>query len=175
MTLSARSGARLAALLATFACDGGLQPAAEPTSCPAGFVGICGTVRFQGPVPANTHYVLIVAFENFPQSSGDLFTFKPPLPPQLPHGDTVAFYMLPLEPGTYDWVLAVWKEVGTLTIETADSLLREAGFYRDPLDTLRAVPVVVPAGASADSIDFVVDYTNMHPVSFWFPAPAARR
>ena len=26
-----------------------------------------------------------------------------------------------------------------------------------------------------DSIDFVVDFTNMHPVSFYFPAAAAVR
>ncbi|HXF96610.1 MAG TPA: hypothetical protein VNI61_10985 [Gemmatimonadales bacterium] len=156
-------------LAALLACDGGLQPAPEPSACPPGFVGICGTVRFRGSVPDNTDDVYVVAYPSFPQSPDDLFTFRPAIPPQLPLGDSIAFYLLPLEPGRYEWVLAVWKMAGTLTVETADSLLREAGFYRDPTDTTRPGVVGVPVGASADSIDFVVDFTNMRRVSDWFP------
>ena len=60
-------------------------------------------------------------------------------------------------------------EGGALTPANADSLLREAGFYRDRTDTTRP-GVVVVSGTGTDSIDFVVDFTNMHPVSFYFPA-----
>ena len=164
-----RSAPWLLALAATVACDGGLEPLGP---CPQGFVGVCGTIMFQGSVPVGTDLVWVVAFETFPQSSGDLFLFRPIPPPMLPLGNAVTTYQLPLPAGRYEWVLAVWKAEGTLTIENADQLLREAGFYRDPGNPTLAGVVTVGGGATGE-IDFVVDFDNMHPVSFWFP-PAAR-
>jgi hypothetical protein len=49
--------------------------------------------------------------------------------------------------------------------------LREAGFFRNGADTTQAQGVVV--NGAAQGIDFVVDFTNMHPVSYYFP-PLAR-
>jgi hypothetical protein len=77
-------------------------------------------------------------------------------------------YELPLPGGTYDWVLAAWKKQGALSPANADSLLREAGFYRNAADTTQP-GVVTVSGTGPDSIDFVVDFANMHPVSFYFP------
>lgn len=173
MTSPARPGLRLAALLATLACDGGLQPVLEPRTCPPGHVGICGTVRFRGDVPDSTQAVYVIAYDTFPDSREDLFKFHPSfvrLQP-LPLSDTAAFFIVPLDSGRYEWVLAVWVKVG-FALVNADTHLFEAGYYRDPADPDTAGVVVVPPGASADSIDFVVDYADMRPVSFWFPAPA---
>ena len=156
-------------------CNEGLQPLAAPTSCPSGLVGICGTVTFRGALPDSTDGVFIVAYPKFPRSRNDLFNFQPPLPLQslpLAGPPLSTFYTVALPNGRYEWVLAVWKKQGTITIANADSLLREAGSYRDRADTSR-FGVVVVNGTGTDSIDIIVDFASMHPVSFYFPpAPA---
>lgn len=166
------SACAFSTLAATLACDGGLAPIAESGSCPPGFSGACGTVMFRGAVPESTQVVYVVAYARFPQNTTDLLTFAPLSPPVLDlrglPADTIATYRLPLPAGRYEWILAVWKKVGVLTLTNADSLLREAGYYRDPAnDTLRGVVDVL---GGLDSIDFIVDFGNMHPVSFYFPA-----
>ena len=137
--------------------------------CPPGFVGICGSVTIRGAIPDSTDFVLVVAFEQFPQSTGDLFLFQPTPPPRLALGDTITTYRLPLPAGRYEWVLAVWKKQGTITTTNADTLLREAGFYRDPDNPATRGVVDVIGGQSG--IDFVLDFSDMHPVSYWFPPP----
>lgn len=158
-----------AALLALVACNEGLTP---HSSCPPGFVGVCGRVTFRGTLPDSTDAVFLVAYATFPESLPALFTFQPLSPPRVSpdSADPTAPqpYQLPLPNGTYRWVLAAWKKLGALTPATADSLLREAGYYRDPADTTQPGVVVVNGGATT-GIDFVVDFTNMHPVSFYFP------
>jgi len=170
-----RRAALAAALAAVLACDGGLEPVPQPTTCPSGFQGVCGTVTFRGAIPESTDVVYVVAYAHFPQSQSDLFTFTPAIPPQLAlpdstvPGDTLRFYTLPLPANRYEWVLAVWKKEGTLTFANADSLLRETGYYRNPADT--SLPGAVSVfGAGTDSIDFIVDFNQMHPVSYYFPA-----
>ena len=168
--------AALAALVV--ACNGGLGPAPAPTSCPKNFTGICGTVKIRGAIPDSTDVVYLVAYHTFPQSRGDLFNFVPFPPPTVSLVDTTYFYTLPLPNGRYEWVLAVWKKQGPmLTIANADSLLREAGYYkRSDADTSRfGAGIVVVNSIGTDSIDFVVDFTNMHPVSFYFTAVTVRR
>ncbi|OLD04715.1 MAG: hypothetical protein AUI99_02420 [Gemmatimonadetes bacterium 13_1_40CM_3_69_22] len=163
-------GAAAVVVAATLACNKGLEPALAPTSCPQGFVGVCGTVSFVGPLPDSTAKVFIVAFDTFPKSQNDLFKFKPqPTPPNLPLGGAPFFYTLPVPAGRYEWVLAVWQKQGTLTPTNADTLLRETGFYRDKADPTKPGVVVVPGGTSRDSIDFVVDFGNMHRVCYYFP------
>lgn len=174
MTRTRSRAALLAVTLGALACDAGLAP--QPT-CPSGFVGICGTVTFRGALPDSTDVVYIVAYATFPTTQNDLFNFKP-LPPPTLRLDSAArvapqTYTLPLPAGTYHWVLAAWKKQGTLSPQNADSLLREAGFYRDPADTSKAGTIVVSGAVTG--ADFTVDFTNMHPVSFYFPAPGPAR
>lgn len=165
-----RTFAVLLAASAAAACDGGLEPEAALTSCPSNFTGICGTVTFRGAVPESTDVVYVVAYRTFPAGPADLFTFLPqPTPPTLPLDSLTTFYTLPVPPDHYEWVLAVWKKIGTLTPSNADTLLMEAGFYRDPADTTR--PGAVMVSGVADSIDFVVDFDNRHSISYWFPSP----
>ncbi len=170
-------GAAGLACAAALACNGGLEPAPVPTSCPKDFVGICGTVTFQGTPPDSTEGVFIVAYTAFPQSRGDLLTFTPfPPPSSLPRPFTGSqFYTLPLPPGRYEWVVAVWKKVGVfaLDLSNADSLLKEAGFYRDAGDmTSHGSGIVRVSGTGTDAIDFRIDFGNMHSISYYFPAPS---
>jgi hypothetical protein len=172
-----RRALRAGLVLAALACNGGLEPERASGICPAGFTGACGTVRFHGTIPDSTQLVYVVAYARFPQSTDDLLLFQPIPPPvlDLPSGpgDTISTYQLPLPAGRYEWLLAVWKKIGTLDLTNADQLLREAGFYRNPANPSLAGVIDVVAGAGRDSIDFVVDFGNMHPVSFYFP-PAVR-
>ena len=163
--------------LTLLGCDEGLTPRPIPNACQPGFVGVCGTVTFRGALPEATDVVYIVAYATFPTSTAELFTFQPFPPPTLLLDSAARAnpqpYQLPLPNGSYAWVLAAWKKVGILLPETADSLLREAGYYRNPADTTQP-GVVVVSGVGTDGIDFVVDFTHMHPVSFYFPPLAAR-
>ena len=66
-------------------------------------------------------------------------------------------------------MLAAWVKQG-FTPQNADSTLREAGFFRDSGDTtVHGSGIVVVNGTGTDSIDFTIDFTKMHPVSFYFP------
>ncbi len=162
------SGIALVAAVAALACNDGLQPTPAATTCPAGFRGICGTVTFRGVLPDSTQAVFIVAFDTFPRTQTALFTFKPALPAPLPLGTASEFYTVPLPDGRYEWVVAVWQKVGTLTPQTARSLLAETGFFRDSGDTTKR-GVVVVHGTGTDHVDFVIDFANRHAICTYFP------
>jgi hypothetical protein len=169
--MSLRPAAALAAALAAvLACDAGLEP--EPI-CPRGLVGLCGTLHFRGAIPDSTAAVAVVAYATFPQSCNDLFTFQPLIPPSVPYADSVAAYSLPLPPGRYEWVLAVWRKTyPPLTLTVADTaVLREAGHFRNPADTSQPGVVTVPNGGFTGGVDFVVDFDNLRPVSYYFRCP----
>jgi len=149
------------ALVAGVACDKGLAPMPQPTSCPPDVVGICGTVTFAGAEPANTDGVFIIAYHTFPQTTADFYSFVPSPPLQsLPRPFTGSyFYTIRVPNGRYEWVVAVWKRVGPLVADN----LEEAGFYRDKADP-NTPGIVVVNGTGTDAIDFVIDFDNMHPV-----------
>jgi len=162
----------LVGLVAAAACNEGLSPT---QACPRDFVGICGTATVRGTLPDSTQGLFIVAYTAFPESIKALLTFKPLPPPAVslpPLGDSTVFFTLPLPSGRYEWVLAVWQKQGTLRADfsNADSLFREAGFYRDAGDTTsHGSGVVVVNGAATDSINFVIDFGNMHRICTYFP------
>lgn len=145
-------------------CGGGLEP--EPICAPS-LVGVCGTLRFRGAIPDSTDDVFIAAYLNFPQTCTDLINDRQPfIPGSVPYTDSVAAYSVELLPGDYDWVLAVWKKVGNLTLSPADTaLLRVAGYYRNAADTTQPGVVTVPSGAAAGDIDFVVDFDHLRPAT----------
>jgi hypothetical protein len=145
-------------------CSGGLEP--EPICAPT-LVGVCGTLRFRGAIPDSTDNVFIAAYATLPQTCDDLiFNRQPFIPGSVPYTDSVAAYSVELSPGGYEWVLAVWKKVGSLTLSPADTaLLRVAGYYRDATDTTQPGAVTVPSAASAGDIDFVVDFDHLRPAT----------
>lgn len=162
---------RLLVLALVLGCNDGLQPT---TICDPHLVGICGHITFRGAVPDSTDVMYLVAYGSFPQTANDLFNFLP-FPPQTLQiplgGDSVVPYGLALPNNQYHWVLAVWKKVGVLNpsdTASADALLREAGYYRDPADTTKPGVVTVHS-AGTGGVDFVVDFNNMHSVSYFFP------
>jgi hypothetical protein len=172
-----RWGSAAAALAAALACNAGLQP--TPV-CPTGFVGICGKVTYQGQLPDSlkdsTAKLFMIAYATFPASTSELFNFFPRLTPlTIPAGGPPYFYALPLPAGRYEWVLAVWqkKSNAPLSPQSADSLLREVGFYRDGADTTsHGSGIVTVGGVAPDSIDFVVDLSQMHRICDYFkPCP----
>jgi hypothetical protein len=163
--MSLRAAAALVtALAAALACDGGLEP--EPI-CARGLVGVCGTIRFSGTLPDSTDNVFVAAYASFPQTCNDLiFNRQPFIPASVPYADSVTLYSVTLLADQYEWVLAVWKKVGNLTLTAQDTvLLRVAGYYRDPADTTQPGAVTVPMGGAADSVDFKVDFDNMRPAT----------
>lgn len=162
-TMPSQGSLALVVAGAALACNGGLAP----TTCQ----GICGTVHFRVPPPDSTQAAYVVAYHTFPRSRADLFTFQPPITAlrALPLGVDSAFYDAAVEPGRYEWVLAVWVKQG-FTLANADTTLRAAGFYRDPADTSRPGIVTVTAqGASA--IDFVIDFSQMSPPCRYYSPP----
>jgi hypothetical protein len=163
--MSLRAAAVLVAVLApAMACDAGLEP--EPI-CARGLIGACGTIRFSGAIPANTDNVFVAAYADFPQTCNDLiFNRQPFIPSSVPYTDSVALYGIPLPAGHYDWVLAVWKKVGNLSLTANDTtLLRVAGYYRDPADSTQPGAVTVPSGGAVDSVDFRVNFDSLRPAT----------
>ena len=146
------------------ACDGGLEP---ERICPPTLVGLCGTLRFRGTIPDSTDNVFMAAYATFPQTCNDLINNRKPfIPGSVPYTDSLAQYSVELPPGTYQWVVAVWKKQGRLTVTAADTaLLRVAGYYRDPADTAQPATVTIPVGGTAGNVDFVVDFDHLRPAT----------
>jgi hypothetical protein len=146
------------------ACDKGLQP--EPI-CASDLIGVCGTIRFRGPVPDSTDNVFVAAYAAFPQTCNELITNRQPfIPGSVSYTDSVSPYGVTLPPRTYEWVLAVWKKVGTLTLTPDDTaLLRVAGYYRNPADSTQPGSVIVPNGGAAANINFRVEFDSLRPAT----------
>lgn len=162
--------------LVTGTCDGGLEP--EPI-CGRGFVGVCGTLRFTGSVPDATETVFVLAFPRLPQGCEELLTRFPPafrpFPPlqYSPPFPETATYELPLPPDRYEWVLAVWKKLGGITLTLADTaIFRVAGDYRDPANPAQPAAVIVPSGGAVGGVDFTVDLANLRTVPDVMPCPS---
>jgi hypothetical protein len=146
------------------ACDAGLAP--EPI-CAPGLVGVCGTIRFRGNIPDSTDNVFVAAYATFPQTCTDLIdNRRPVIPGSVPYTDSAAAYSIPLTPGAYHWVLAVWKKIGPLTLSPADTaVLRVAGYYRNPADMTQPGTVTVPKVGAAGDIDFVANLDSLRPAT----------
>jgi len=154
----------VAALAAALACDAGLEP--EPI-CARGLIGVCGTIRFSGAIPDSTDNVFVATYVSFPQTCNDLiFNRQPFIPSSVPYTDSVTLYSVSLPPDQYEWVLAVWKKVGQLTLTASDTaLLRVAGYYRNPADSTQPGTITIPNGGVADGIDFRVNFDSLRPAT----------
>ena len=163
-TPSRVAGLALVVAAAITACDKGLQP--EPI-CAPDLIGVCGTIHFRGAIPDSTDNVFVAAYATFPQTCNDLIINRQPfIPGSVPYTDSVAEYSVVLPPGAYEWVLAVWKKVGPLTLTPADTaLLRVAGYFRNPADSTQPGVVTVPNGGAAANIDFRVEFDSLRPAT----------
>ena len=155
-------------------CDGGLGPEPAATACSA---GICGVVHFRGAVPDSTDYVRVVVYRTVPDSLSQLTAFAGFSDP-LPLGPGSARYtccITPLPPGSYAWVLVVWKKLGLLDVTSAPALLRVAGSYLEPADTTRLGVVTIPLGGATGGVDMVADFGRLQSISAFLPPAAAAR
>ena len=117
-----------------------------------------------------------MVYDSVPRTLDGLIAFagfSDPLP-LGPDSATYSCCITALRPGSYGWVLVVWKKLGLLTVNTAPALLEAAGSYLDPADTTRFGTVVVPAQGGVQGIDIVADFGRMQGVGAFLP-PAARR
>jgi len=163
--MSLRPAAVLVAVVAAaMACDAGLEP--EPI-CARGLIGVCGTIRFSGTIPDSTDNVFVATYASLPQTCNDLiFNRQPFIPSSVPYTDSVALYSVPVPADRYEWVLAVWKKVGNLTLTAEDTtLLRVAGYYRDPADSTQPGVVTVPSGGATGDVDFRVNFDSLRPAT----------
>jgi len=154
----------VAVVAAALACDAGLEP--EPI-CARGLVGVCGAIRFSGTVPDSTDNVFVATYANFPQTCNDLiFNRQPFIPGSVPYTDSLVLYSVAVPADRYEWVLAVWKKIGTLTLTPQDTtLLRVAGYYRDPADSTLPGAVTVPSGGATADVDFRVNFDSLRPAT----------
>lgn len=148
---------------AAAACDGGLEPAP--------FVGIQGVATLQGTPPDQTHWLRLIVLRELPASAEEfdvpwviknLAAFTEPLPLEAA---AVPFH-IPLPPGEYAWLLAVWKELGPLDATT----VREAGTYygpNDPADGPAAFQVA--PGRETPDLDLTVNFDAMRSLDEIFP------
>jgi len=145
-------------------CDGGLDP--EPICAPT-LVGACGRLDFRGTIPDSTDNVFIAAYVTFPQTCTELILNRQPfIPSSVPYTGTSTTYSVALQPGDYQWLLAVWKKAGNLTLSNADTaLLRVAGYYRNPVDTTQRGVVTVPTSGFVRDIDFTIDFNHLRPAT----------
>ena len=136
-------------LLLIPACDDGIEPVP--------FQGVSGQVRFQGEPPDSTEWVRLAVYSQPPSSTGELIAF-------VAFSDTLAlsdsaFFAIPLEVGTYRWMPAVWKGIGTPVSVTS---LRVIGWHTDGTGPF-AEPAtfdVVPDRETA-GIDFTATFDTL--------------
>ena len=155
-------------------CDGGLAPLNTSTTCPA---GICGVVHFRGAVPDSTDYVRVVVYDSMPRSFTQVMSFAGFSDP-LPLGPDSALYtccITTLPPGSYAWVLVVWKKVGQLDVTSAPALLEAAGSYLNPADTAQLGVVAVPAAGGVGRVNIAADFGRLRSISAFFPPAVVSR
>ncbi len=114
-----------------------------------------GTVHFEGAWPANTEFVRVAAFETVPQTQQDYFKVKGFTDP-LPFGADEVAYHLSLPPGTYRWIIVVWKAKGTSLLQ-----MKHIGTYLDPQDPSRPGTVEVPPGGVVTGVDIVASFDSL--------------
>jgi len=142
--------AALAMALAV-ACEDGLQPVP--------FQGVSGAVTYiSDPDPDSTDWVRLAVYRELPQTEVGLLGF-------VAFSDTLRtegpgnLYAVGLDPGTYEFLVVVWKERGNENLLTA---LRAAGWYTagggafDPPASYTVEP-----DSETVEINVIADFANM--------------
>ena len=136
--------------LAGSACEEGLEPVP--------FQGVSGRISFLGRPPANTEWVRLVVYREIPAAEAGFFPpnlvlFSDPLPL-----DSAADFVLPLAPGTYRWLPAVWKEEG---LPLSAESLRVLGWYTAGEGFDAPAALTVSAEVESAGIEIVADFRTL--------------
>ena len=117
---------------------------------PVPITGISGTITFKGEWPANTEFVRVAVYQTYPPPSlFALAAVSDPLPLGVPSTD----YILPLQPGTYGWILVAWKAKNT-----SFSQIRTLGVYYTAGDSTRPGSVTVEKNRLTTHVDITADF-----------------
>lgn len=140
----ALAAAAVIAVLATAACDRGLE--AEPP-----LTGIAGTVTFLGEWTEEIGEVAVAVYRDLPEEPADLFGLSG-TDQGVPLGSRSYDYFVPLQrEGVYRWIIVAWRRPEAFWDFT--SLL---GCYHVEGDSLPGVVEVTP-GAVTGGIDLTID------------------
>ena len=127
----------------------GIAPTERKTAEEMGTIR--GKVTFLGTWPDSTAEVRVAVYGEYPPSNffADLRAFSDPLPLETPACE----YTVSLPPGTYEWVIVVWRKEGTFW--GPESLI---GTYCAGSDTTRPGAVTVVAGEELGGINITADF-----------------
>jgi hypothetical protein len=115
-----------------------------------------GTIRFDGPYPADTEATAVAAYAEVPQKPSDYIIFLRSLDFSVT-GNPFR-YRLPVRHGTYKYIVVFW-----LGKRMPLSEFRTLGFYEDPTRPGHPGRVVVGAGQTVRGIDIFARWENARP------------
>ncbi len=113
---------------------------------------IRGRIHYTGPWPENTEFMAIAAYKRRPQNLLDYLDVAA-INVGLPHNVETYDYRLPTPPGTYGYVVVLWKGRGTSLLE-----FEEVGFYETEPGSGKPGSVTVALGDTLRHVDVFVDF-----------------
>jgi len=136
----------------------------NPNPQDSNFTGIRGHITFIGTWPDSTKEVRVAVLSQYPRGIThpdslmgfvlqNLVAFSDTIPRFVQSYD----YELPLEPGTYEWVLVAWFPDIPLYLLGVKEL---GAYYRNPGSSI-PMPVRVLPGVAVEGIDIVADFQNV--------------
>ena len=123
---------------------------------PVPITGIAGTITFRGEWPANTEFVRMVVYRDYPPPSLiAISAIGEPIPLHVKKYD----YVLELpSAGTYRWILVVWKAKNALFTD-----IKTLGTYYETGDSSQPGSVSVVTNRVTRGIDIVADFGVLSP------------
>lgn len=125
--------------------DHGLEPKQE---------SISGEITFLGTWPDSVEEVRAAAYAKIPVTEADFYLIAGFSEP-LPLGVSSCGYTVLIGPGTYEWIIAVWRAKDSFW--NLESLI---GTYYAPGDTTQPGTVTVGCGQEVEGIDIVADFSS---------------
>jgi hypothetical protein len=143
-------------LLAASCTDHGLEPVTE---------GISGRITYVGTWPDSTDWVRLAVFKKLPANALDILQNPPVFSDPLPlFVNTYDYTLIPLDPGTYEWVVLAWKPKMKFAA-TDFSGLDTLAMFADPNNPRVPRAIQVHRGQLLTGIDIVADFSNLLPPS----------
>jgi len=127
--------------------------------------GIDGRITFIGSLPDSTKEMRIAALNRYPGGISDpdsilafVINNLAVVSDTIPRHVSTYDYHLPLEPGTYAWIVVVWFPDIPIYLFGIKEL---GAYYIDPNDTTTPTPVHIVQGLFTPDIDITADFSNI--------------